>query len=256
MKVGIVDRAFGEAGETSAFAAAERFGFEGLRVQITRDQLRSRDRARLERLDRARSSTGLAIAGLELADQCEAGGILSSDPDLVRAGEKEIVAALDWAEALDTRILILPFWGRSKIDTSVRFDRAATVLGPLCMAAAARRIKLAVEATLTVDQYVELADRIDSDALTWCFDPANEVWLGHDPGADIRALGRRITLVDLKDIEESAGDRVFGRGRTDFADVAAALNETGYDGWLIVEQSNLDHLPQVVQAVRAVFALR
>ncbi len=109
---------------------------------------------------------------------------------------------------------------------------------------------------LTVDQYVELADRVDSDVLTWCFDPANEVWLGHDPGADIRALGRRITLVDLKDIEESAGDRVFGRGRTDFADVAAALNETGYDGWLIVEQSNLDHLPQVVQAARAVFALR
>ena len=152
---------------------------------------------RLEQLDRARLSTGLSIVGLELSEQCEAGGILSDDPDLVRAGEQEVVAAIEWAEALDTRILILPFWGIAKIDTTLRFDRAVAGLAPMCAAAAQRRLKLAVEATLTTDQYLEMADRVDSDALAWCFDPANEVWLGHDPGAGIRALGRRIILVDL-----------------------------------------------------------
>ena len=80
---------------------------------------------------------------------------------------------------------------------------------------------------------------------------------GEHPADAVRELGDRIWHVHFKDADaavmersrregwhglESTGHGVFselGRGSVDFPAVLAALRETGYDGWIVVEQDIL-----------------
>lgn len=74
---------------------------------------------------------------------------------------------------------------------------------------------------------------------------------GGDPAAAIRAFGDRLSFLHIKDLESpvagATGDLSrsyrfveLGRGKVDFKEVFAALDEVGFSGWAIVE---LDRVP-------------
>ncbi len=89
----------------------------------------------------------------------------------------------------------------------------------------------------TTDEYLEIADRVDSPALGLNFDVGHAYCMGEDIPAQIAKLSPHIRHYHLEDI---AATRVHhhlipGLGAIDFEAVIAAIKESGYDGWLTVE---------------------
>ncbi len=110
----------------------------------------------------------------------------------------------------------------------------------------------------TGDEVRRLLDLTDPSLLGVCLDTGHWTFgTGEEPAAAIRELGDRVWHVHFKDCDPavmaesrlrewdgltSTGHGVFcelGRGCVDFPGVLAALNETGYDGWIVVEQDIL-----------------
>ncbi len=103
-----------------------------------------------------------------------------------------------------------------------------------------------------------LMDMTDPDLLGICLDTGHWTFgTGESPVDAVREFGDRIWHVHFKDCDPavmaesrakkwdgltSTGHGVFcelGKGCVDFPGVLAALEETGYDGWIVVEQDIL-----------------
>ena len=110
----------------------------------------------------------------------------------------------------------------------------------------------------TGDEVRRLLDLTDPSLLGVCLDTGHWTFgTGGDPAAAVRELGDRVWHVHFKDCDPavmaesrarewdgltSTGHGVFcelGKGCVDFPAVLAALRETGYDGWIVVEQDIL-----------------
>jgi inosose dehydratase len=109
-----------------------------------------------------------------------------------------------------------------------------------------------------VGTVIETADQV-SRALAatdvgWCLDTGHLLIGGTDPAAFARDHGDRITHVHLKDVDEAVATELragrltllqatqrglfvpLGRGGAQVATVLRALDDHGYDGWLVLEQ--------------------
>lgn len=103
----------------------------------------------------------------------------------------------------------------------------------------------------------ELATVSGRCALDWIFDAAapqdlacqaDVFWLhesGVNPSAYLRAMGRRVPLIHLKD------DKELGLGPVDFPALFATIDQIGAAEWLIVEQEKYNHAP--LESVRLDF---
>jgi inosose dehydratase len=92
---------------------------------------------------------------------------------------------------------------------------------------------------------VESPDELDRlmplTRMAFCPDTGHLAAGGGDPAALIRSYGDRLQHVHLKDVRLEPLEFVpLGQGSIDFSDVLAAVHESGYDGWLMVE---LDSYP-------------
>jgi inosose dehydratase len=95
-----------------------------------------------------------------------------------------------------------------------------------------------VETPQALDAIMERTD------IGLCPDLAHLAAGGGDPAAIIRRYGDRIPYVHLKDLaREDLSFTPLGAGDLDLEDVLAALDETGYDGWLTVELDATDGDP-------------
>jgi hexulose-6-phosphate isomerase len=83
---------------------------------------------------------------------------------------------------------------------------------------------------------LRIADGVSSPAVQIYYDFGNGLSLGNDPLAEIHQLGPRIAQVHAKD----PGGQYLGEGRLDLPAVSAALKETGYDRWLVLETPSTD----------------
>ena len=89
----------------------------------------------------------------------------------------------------------------------------------------------------TTDQYLEVAERLNSPSIGLNFDVGHAYCVSEDLPRAIAKLAPHIRHYHLEDI---AATRVHhhlvpGMGAIDFAEVVSAIRHTGYDGWLTVE---------------------
>ena len=96
-------------------------------------------------------------------------------------------------------------------------------------------VQLAMECPLDAATLTKITDAAPGDFLGVYYDVGNTIWLGRDPADEIRALGKRITCLHLKDTVETLGDRHLDDGKTNWDEVGAALREIHYDGWVMLE---------------------
>jgi L-ribulose-5-phosphate 3-epimerase len=218
-----------------AFACAKRLGFRGVEVIVSREQLASTER--LERLRRTSVDSGLAIPSLVLGEHSDLGGIADLDPAAAAAAHDDVERAIRWAAELGCDAILVPFFGRAELagEGDADVDRAAERFRPLCEAAGARGVTLCYEGTLPAAAVTALAERVASPWFGCYFDLANVVPRGMDTATEIRKLGSLIRRVHVKDVLVRVGDSRLGLGRVDFAESARALDEIGYDGWLVLE---------------------
>jgi inosose dehydratase len=92
----------------------------------------------------------------------------------------------------------------------------------------------------TPEAIAAILQDISAHAVGLLFDIAHYQQGGGDPVAFIRRYGKAIKVVHLKDVrpvDTSPGYQwvELGRGRVDVKGCVAALKESGFDGWAIVE---------------------
>ena len=236
MRAAVMDTVIGGRDDAEVFARAKQIGCAGVEIVAGRPDLRDSGGTRLQALRRAKQETELDIHALVLGEQNEAGGLADESADVAGRARDDVVDALAWAHELGADVILVPFFMRSELRSEADVDRAGAAFRALCAIAAERGVTLCYEGTLSAEEILSLAARVDSDAFGVYFDLANPLAKrGLDPPSEIKVLGDLIRRVHVKDMRATAGDCRPGRGRVDFAECARALAEIGYDGWLTLE---------------------
>ncbi len=82
----------------------------------------------------------------------------------------------------------------------------------------------------------ELFEKIESPGLKINYDPANLVMRGYDPIEGVYTLKDYIVHIHVKDGERNDGEKLLGEGDVPLNDYIKALDEIGYDGFLVIER--------------------
>ncbi len=139
-------------------------------------------------------------------------------------------------------------------------DLFVEVLKPLAQHAESLGVGLLVEPEPgllieTTDEYLEIADRVDSPAIGLNFDVGHAYCMSEDLPAQIAKMAPHTRHYHLEDIASTRVHHhlVPGRGAIDFPSVIDAIKATGYDGWLTVElYPNVDDPDQAALVARSV----
>jgi inosose dehydratase len=99
--------------------------------------------------------------------------------------------------------------------------------------------------TTMVESPEELEKVMDRSGIGLCVDTAHLAAGGGDPAALIRSYAGRVRHVHLKDLRRDPLTFLpLGEGELDFPGVLAALADTRYAGWLVVELDSYDGSPR------------
>ena len=184
----------------------------------------------------------LSDAGLELASAYTGGNFIYSeilDEELVRVSRAAKLAQLFGAGSL-----VVGGGARRSSGTRPKdYQALGSALDQVCDIAEAHGLVACYHPHLTT--IVESPDELDRlmplTRMAFCPDTGHLAAGGGDPAALIRSYGNRLQHVHLKDVRLEPLEFVpLGQGSIDFSDVLAAVHESGYDGWLMVE---LDSYP-------------
>jgi sugar phosphate isomerase/epimerase len=89
----------------------------------------------------------------------------------------------------------------------------------------------------TTEQYLEVAERVDSPALGLNFDVGHAYCMAEDIPEQVHRLAAHTKHYHFEDIAPTRVHHhlVPGLGAIDFAAIVAAIRGTGYHGWITVE---------------------
>jgi inosose dehydratase len=105
-----------------------------------------------------------------------------------------------------------------------------------------------------IESPAEVSRLMETSGIGLCLDTGHYVYGGGDPVEAVKALGRRIEYVHLKDVDSARLQRArrdklnfldgvragvfcpLGAGCVRFPDLLRELRGSGYDGWMVVEQ--------------------
>jgi len=110
----------------------------------------------------------------------------------------------------------------------------------------------------TIPLWIKYIDQFDSPWVGAFFDIGNFDQIEGGAAAWIRALGTRISKIDVKDRDHAKNKNCnLTEGNVDWPDVRRALKEIGFTGWATaeVQGGNLDRLKEVVQRMDLVLGI-
>lgn len=216
-----------------SFEAAKRCGLDGVEIGVGRpaEKLHIADPAVREKFKKDVRATGVVVSSLSM--DLLNGNPMATDPQAPAWLEQTIEAAKD----LGAAGILVPFFGKAHLLAGKEFKKPETDALVERMKAAAPKAKdagvsLGIECTLSARQYLELLDRIASDAVGAYYDIGNSTGAGLDVPADIRDLKGRLTMLHFKD-----GGNYLGQGKVKMEPIAEALKAIDYKGWIVLETS-------------------
>ncbi len=244
---------------STVFAVASELGFEGVEIDWY-DVSEAQPDGPLAPENRATVRQAAAQAGVEIpsvaAHFLNHGGL-----DAVRAG-------IRLCTDLGATYLLVPFFGTAMMTGQQAVARLEANLRLLAPEAEAAGVTLAIEHTLRGDHTAALLDRVDSPFIGDYWDMANCMGLGYDPLEEIAQLGRHIVRVHAKEYHrgdaapgrpeephfDGLNTKPFGQGDVPVAAVLSALQEAGYDSYVVLETGRFDDARRSAKA--ALFLLQ
>ena len=223
------------------FKLAKETGFDGLEVN-------SPSELSIDEIFKARDATGLEIASV--MNSVHWGSPLSDPNPEVRArGVEGLKTALRDAKKLGcSSVLLVPAVVKKDVSYADAYTRSQAEIRKVVPLAEELGVTIAIENVwnqflLSPLEAVRYVDEFKSPRVGWHFDVGNMVNYGW-PEQWIRILGKRIAKVHVKEFSRSKRDQEglwkgFGvellAGDCDWPAVMKALDDTGYQGWLIAE---------------------
>ncbi len=258
LKIGMI-----RDGETlvEKFAIAKTAGFDGVELNAPGYDI--------DEVNRAVAETGLPVDGTVCAGHWE---VRHSDPDPgVRAKALEtLLGALEATHAVGGHtVLLVVGHGKDGSEEEV-WERSVANIRQAIPLAARLGVGIAVEnvwnefcydhqggADQTAEKFVKYIDEFSSPWVGMQFDIGNH-WKYGNAGDWIRALGKRITKLDVKGFSRAENKFTpIDEGDIDYADVVKALIEIGFHGWCAAEVGGGDaaYLKGVATAMDRSFGL-
>jgi len=224
--------------------AIKEAGFDGVEMMSHMDQ---------EEVLRARDETGLVIPSV--CGEKHWGEPLSDpDPKVREEGLEALKQTLrDGKRYGATSILLVPAVVKKDVSYADAYTRSQAEIRKAIPLAEELGVKIACEnvwnhfllSPLEAARYV---DEFNSPAVGWHFDVGNVITYGW-PEQWIRILGKRIQKLHIKEFSRKKRDTqglrhgfdaALGEGDDDWPSIMKALDDIGYHGWGIAEQSGGD----------------
>ncbi len=223
------------------------FGGTGLGLQILPDRLQDEQR---DELIRASTAASLPYCSLCLGALWHY-PIAAGDTPHAKRGVEIILAAIPLARALGADCILLPLAQPEGVTDGEAWEATLRNLEPCVRSAEDIGVTLALENVcssylLGSPELSRMVDQIASERCRVYYDVGNNTWLGHDPAAEIRELGDRITRLHFKNRSSLRGTpgtdttSVSDPGIVPFDAVMEAIVEIGFDGYCVVEVPTLN----------------
>ena len=132
---------------------------------------------------------------------------------------------------LNTKVLLLPFFGRWALKTDAEMAHVGDALRELTPEAERAGVILGLEDTISAEDNVRIMDISRSKNVLIYYDVGNSTQAGFDVAKEIRWLGKdRICQFHFKD-----NPHFLGEGSIHFDSVVKAIREIGWSGWANLE---------------------
>lgn len=225
---------------------AKKAGLDGVEVRVgdAADRLEIADPAVQARYKQQMQETGLPISSFMM-------GLLNSYPLASDPrGPAWLEQSIDAAKVLGAGVILVAFFGKGDLREGGKLkEKDVDVIVERIKAAAPRAkqagVTLGIENTLSAKQNAEILDRINHESVKIYYDVGNSTNNGYDVPAEIRFLGNKIAILHFKD-----NPHHFGEGQVKFPEIAQAVKEIGYSGWIVMENSHKGSKDRVADARR------
>lgn len=229
LRIGVTDWNLNLGAEPAAVAKAAELGFEGVQVSFGRNIVDGKmpaDHPEIIAKYLALSKhTGVSIDGT-CVDRLHDNG-LKSEPLALQWVSESIRLTRD----LNTKVLLLPFFGRWALKTDAEMAHVGDALRELAPEAERAGVILGLEDTISAEDNVRIMDMSRSKNVLVYYDVGNSTQAGFDVAEEIRWLGKdRICQFHFKD-----NPHLLGEGSIHFDSVVQAIRDIGWSGWANLE---------------------
>lgn len=222
------------------------FGGSGLGLQILPDRMSDANR---EEIRKAREEAQIEICSLCLGALWHY-PLAGNNEEYRRRGVEITKAAVGLAGELKADVILLPLGQPEGVSENEAWSNTLRSIDECLNAASEARITLALENVcsrflLTASDLAKMVDEFSSPFLKVYYDVANNTWMGMDPVAEILTLGSRICRFHFKNrssyrgSENSVTNSVGEPGIVKFTEVSRAVQEIGFNGYIVVEVPTL-----------------
>lgn len=250
--VGMCDWTMGGAADPGIIPKAKEAHLQGLQISVGTDpdNIPLRDKSVRDKYIQLGKEYGITVHSVA------AGGILNRIPLATEPQSAVyVIDAVEAAAALGARNILIAFFGKGDLRKKdrdgeyiekkrggfsefeldkERVKRVVEALRQIAPRAEDAGVALGLENTLTAKQNLDIIDQIGSPIAQVYYDVGNSTGNNYDVPGEIRMLGNdRICEVHLKD----RGSPILGspEGQVDMKAAAQALQDIGYDKWLVLE---------------------
>jgi sugar phosphate isomerase/epimerase len=227
--IGVTDWNLRLGAKPEAVALAAQIGFEGVQVSFGRkivdDKLPVDNPELIDRYLSLAREHKIAINGT-CVDKLHDNGLKSD-----KLAVKWVRDSLRLTKALNTGVLLLPFFGKWALQTQEEKDYTGDALRDLAPEAEKAGVILGLEDTISAEDNVRIMDRARSKNVLVYYDVGNSTSAGFDIVKEIRWLGKdRICQFHLKD-----NPNYLGEGKINLPAVLQAMKDIGYTAWANLE---------------------
>jgi len=255
LRIGITDWNLNLGANPEAVPLAARLGFEGVQVSFGRDLVQDKlpvdNPEVIEQYLKLSKANQIPIDGT-CVDRLHVNGLKSD-----KQAPKWVLDSIRLTKALDTKVLLLPFFGPWALKTKDEMDYVGDRLRELGPEAKKAGVILGLEDTVSAEDNVRMMDRSRSSSVKVYYDVGNSTRAGFDVVKEIRWLGKdRICQLHFKD-----NPHYLGEGSIQFAPIVRAVRDIGFSGFANLEtdvdqqhldaglRRNLNYIRQVMREV-------
>jgi L-ribulose-5-phosphate 3-epimerase len=229
LPIGVTDWNLNLGANPAAVPLAAKLGFQGVQISFGRklvdDKMPVDDPAVIARYLSLSRQYKIPIDGT-CVDRLHDNG-LKSDP----LAPKWVLDSIRLTKALNTKVLLLPFFGRWALQTKEEMDFVGDALRDLAPEATKAGVILGLEDTISAEDNVRIMERSRSASVLVYYDVGNSTEAGFDPVKEIRWLGKdRICQFHLKD-----NPHYLGEGSIQFGPIMRAIRDIGFSGYANLE---------------------
>jgi L-ribulose-5-phosphate 3-epimerase len=229
LRIGVTDWNLHLGANPEAVPMAANLGFEGVQISFGRTLVDGKMPAdnpdAIARYLALSKQYKIPIDG-SCVDKLHDNG-LKSDP----LAPKWVLDSIRLTRALDTKVLLLPFFGRWALRTKQEMDYVGDALRELAAEATKAGVILGLEDTISAEDNVRIMERSQSPSVLVYYDVGNSTVAGFDPVKEIRWLGKdRICQFHLKD-----NPHYLGEGSIQFLPIMRAIRDIQFSGYANLE---------------------